>query len=214
MSILAQTAMAPSTPVGQSGEPAALAETVLLALAAAGADETTLDTTREILATGQVYRTFATAVHDQNNRDLLPVVDMLDEIIGRVADQRPLKPLVDMIKREQAKEQQAEPGHHPWCKTGACITRHYDDGQPCTEHVGPRIDMPIPKDMGCASNQLLSADLHALEEFSGGPQVSFNSGGNGVLLGGPELDEVIDDLDTFVDGLRHLRRLMGQEKAQ
>ncbi|MFD9221475.1 DUF6907 domain-containing protein [Streptomyces sp. NPDC060064] len=201
------TATAPSGVQSDS-----LTDTILAALIATGASTDTIDTARETIAAGQTYSAFAVAVHDQNNQDLIPVVDCLASITRRVVDNQSLKPLLALIEQEKKDEAAAEPGHYPWCDGD--ITRHYDDGEPVVEHVGPRIDMPLPDDMACRGDQLLSANLGALDEFTGEPLVSYNSGGNGVLLNGPQLDQVIADLDTFVDGLRHMRHLMDMERGK
>jgi hypothetical protein len=42
--------------------------------------------------------------------------------------------------------------------------------------------MPVPKGMEVRHDELLRADLGADESLAGDPLVSFNSGGNGVLL--------------------------------
>lgn len=189
-----------------------LTDTVLAALIATGASTETIDTARQTIAAGQTYSAFAVAVHDQNNRDLIPVVDILADITRRVVDNQSLKPLLAVIEQEKKDEAAAEPGHYPWCD--GCTDHRFDDGEPYTDHHGPRIDLPVPDGMDCHGDQLLSANLHALDGFSGVPMVSFNSGGNGVLLQGAELDQAIADLDTFVDGLRNMRRLMDMERGK
>lgn len=207
------TSTTPSTPTDQSGKPATLAETVLLALAAAGADENTLDTTREIIATGQVYRTFAVAVHDQHNRDLLPIVDMLDEVIGRVANHQSLKPLVALIEKEKAAEGEALPGHYAWCEAARCVLSRYDDGDEQYEHTGPTVEAVLsdPSNDRIRLIADLGADENLVDEK---PMVFMRTAGadDGLMLDTPALDQAIANLEHFVDGLHTLRRLMVQEK--
>ncbi|MFE7947375.1 DUF6907 domain-containing protein [Streptomyces sp. NPDC057426] len=191
-----------------------LQDTILAALALAGVDGATFQHARQVLATGYVYSVWAQAVNDLGLEDLRPVAALNAEIIRRIVNQQPIKPLVDLIEREHATQAKAEPGHFPWCRSGVCVTQHFDDGEPYTQHTGPRISMPIPEGMLCRDNQLLTAELSALEEFSGAPMVSFNSGGNGVCLEAAELDTVISNLDDFLDGLRAMRRQLGQERAE
>ncbi|MET9506887.1 hypothetical protein ABZX62_00115 [Streptomyces flavidovirens] len=186
--------------------------TVTAALAAAGADEAVIAEARQAVAAGQVFTEFTVAVHDQDNQDLIPIVDILGDLTVRVTANQSLKPLLDLIAQDKADEATAEPGHFPWCTH--CVTRQDNNGGTYIDHVGPRIDLRIPHGMDCRNGQLLSADLGALEEFTGKPEVSFNSGGNGVLLDGPELNRVIGDLETFTEGLRAMHHQMEQERGQ
>lgn len=94
--------------------------------------------------------------------------------------------------------------------TAECISHRYHDGAVLTEHTGPQITMPIPEGMEVRHHELLRADLFTDENFSSEPLVSFNSGGNGVLLDATGLDEVITNLDGFVAGLRTMRGRMAE----
>ncbi|TXS30756.1 hypothetical protein EAO71_20395 [Streptomyces sp. ms191] len=212
MSIVSDSQPTTKANVGQSrGD---LYDTVLTVLALSGIDGATLQHARQVLATGYVYDVWARAVNELGLEDLKPVAAINAEVIKRITEQKPIKPLVDLIEKQQAAQVYAEPGHFPWCRTGDCATRHFEDGEPYVSHVGPKIDMTVPAEMSCRNDQLLSAELVALEEFSGTPTVTFNSGGNGICLEAAELDTVISDLDTFLDGLRAMRRQLDQEKAK
>ena len=208
----ANLGQAPSAPQADAASrPVLLAHTVTAALTIIGADAATIAAARQTIAAGQTYSHFAVAVHDQNNQDLIPVVDCLAEIIERVASHQPLQPLISAIERFKAEENAAEIGHYPWCDGD--ITYPDGDGKPVIEHVGPRIDMPLPDGMDCRGSQLLSANLSSHDEYTGEPMVSYNSGGNGVLLDRPQLDQVIADHDAFVEGLRNMRHLMDMGRA-
>lgn len=218
MSILAQppaTATEPSVQSDPSNSAAApLIDTVLAALIAIGASTDTIDTARQTIATGLVSDSFFTAVRQQNNRDLLPVVDCLDEVIGRVANQQSLRPLVALIAQEKADEEQALPGHYAWCEAARCILQRYDDGDTYTEHQGPTVKASIADRYGDAVT--LTAELGSDESLvDDTPKVYLQAGSDdGLILDRPGLDQAITDLETFVDGLHQLRRLMGQGKAQ
>jgi hypothetical protein len=212
MTIISDQPLSTKTNIGQTSSE--LIDIILSALALSGADAATMQNARQVLATGYVYGAWAQAVNDLDNEDLKPVAAMNAEVIQRVASHQPIRPIVDLIEAEKAAQAQAEPGHHPWCLPGACITRRFDGGEPYIEHQGPQIDLPIPDGMDCRDGQLLSADLHALEEFTGDPMVSFNSGGNGVLLDRSDLDKVINNLDGFLNGLRAMRQKLSQEQAK
>lgn len=208
----ANLSQTPSPSIGGSApEPPTLVDAVTSALTAIGVGAGVIAEARQTIAAGQTYTSFAQAVRDQNNEDLLPVVDCLAEVIGRVANRQSLKPLISAIERIKAEENAAEIGHYPWCDGD--ITYPGDDGKPVIEHVGPRIDMPLPDDMDCRSDQLLSANLSSHDEYTGEPVVSYNSGGNGVLLDRAQLDQVIADHEAFTDGLRNMRHLMDMERA-
>ncbi len=212
MTIKAESQSGTKANIGQTG--GEMYDTVLSALALAGIDGATLQHAHQTLATGFVYGVWAQAVNDLGLEELKPVAAINAEVIKRVTSRRPIKPLIDLIEQVHTAQSRTEPGHFPWCRPGMCTTRHFDDGEPYTQHTGPRITMPIPEGMSCRANQLLTAELSALEEFSGAPMVSFTSGGNGVCLEAAELDTVIGDLDTFLDGLRAMRRQLEQEQAQ
>ncbi|MFD5425243.1 hypothetical protein [Streptomyces sp. NPDC127084] len=204
----------PATTKANSGQGEGnLLATVLSALTRAGVGETVIEDARRALAAGVVHLPFAQAVRDQHNRDLLPVVDILGELIDRVADQQPLKPIADMIQREQAKEEQAEAGHYLWC-SGRCVLQRCDDGTTYFEHYAPAVEVVINDTLG--EQVRLDAELATDENLvDDTPSVFLRTGsGNGLMFNSTSLDQAITSFEQFVDGLHNLRRLMAQEKAE
>lgn len=110
----------------------------------------------------------------------------------------------------------AELGHYPWCDTAACNTHRYDEidgGGTFVEHIGPYYDMPIPKGMNVAHNQLLSFNLAADESaVDASALLSFNSGGEGTTLDAAETDQAIANLEAALAALRSMRAQMVQGK--
>ncbi|MGQ4355291.1 DUF6907 domain-containing protein [Streptomyces drozdowiczii] len=108
----------------------------------------------------------------------------------------------------------AEPGHYPWCNTAACNTQPWGDGtgRAFTEHFGPDFNMPFPEGMDVPNGELLRMTLGVSEEFEGRPEISFNCGGNGVLLDEDGTDEAIANLEAALSALRAMRAQMVQEK--
>ncbi|MEU2800263.1 hypothetical protein [Streptomyces sp. NPDC007117] len=108
----------------------------------------------------------------------------------------------------------AEPGHYPWCNTAACNTHPWGDGtdRTYTEHFGPDFTMPIPEGMDVPHDELLRMTLGVSEEFEGRPEISFNCGGNGVLLDEDGTDQAITNLEAALSALRAMRAQMVQEK--
>lgn len=147
------------------------------------------------------------ALSDAETRSLIPVADSIDTIVDRVYRHQSLQPLVDAA-RKLDEPPPAQPGHFPWCRTDSCVVSRDVDGETNTEHVGPSVDMPIPSGMDVGHDELLHAFLCADDASGSDPCVSFNSGGNGVLLDPGELDTIIDNLADFLDGLRSLRSQM------
>ncbi|MFF3689926.1 DUF6907 domain-containing protein [Streptomyces sp. NPDC002187] len=108
-----------------------------------------------------------------------------------------------------------EPRHYPWCAPGSCISHRYDDGEILTEHIGAELRLSIPAGMRVHHDELLSAQLGSDENLvDETPSVSFNSGGEGVLLNATEFDTVIDNLADFLDGLRAMRAEMAAPRAE
>ncbi|MGX9887326.1 DUF6907 domain-containing protein [Streptomyces sp. NPDC002276] len=108
----------------------------------------------------------------------------------------------------------AESSHWSWCEPGECVVEQYEDGDTYVEHYGTPLVMPVPEGMDCRSDELLYAQLGCNENFvEAVPTVSFNSGGNGVLLDADELDTVIGNLTRFTDGLRTMRYQMACEEG-
>jgi hypothetical protein len=85
-------------------QPQTLTDVVTAALIAADADTDVLAEAHQAIAAGTTYSAFAQAVRDERNADLLPVVDILDDLIRRVADKQSLKPLLALIEQERAAE--------------------------------------------------------------------------------------------------------------
>ncbi|MFI6626490.1 DUF6907 domain-containing protein [Streptomyces sp. NPDC050528] len=91
----------------------------------------------------------------------------------------------------------------------------YDDGKILTEHIGAELRLPVPAGMRVHHDELLSAQLASDETLvDEAPNVSFNSGGEGVLLTTAEFDTVIDNLADFLDGLRAMRAKMTTPRAE
>jgi hypothetical protein len=134
-------------------QPQTLTDVVTAALIAAGADTDTIAEACRTLATGQTYATFAQAVRDERNADLLPIIDILDDLIRR-ADKQSLKPLLAAIEQEKTAEQSPKrfafaeqvvstclrrrPGRDP--ETGnllpGAVETDWADRLPCTRPIG------------------------------------------------------------------------------
>ncbi|MFE3495303.1 DUF6907 domain-containing protein [Streptomyces sp. NPDC059175] len=210
MTIFADTT--PATKASSSQGEASLLATVPATLTAAGYSPDTITQVKQMIAGGLVYSTFASQVAAQNNRDLLPVTAMLDEIITRVASNQALKPLVDLIKRDQI-DPPAEPGHYPFC-FGKCVLQRFDDGDTYVEHYGPTVDVTIddPRGGTIRLRAEVGSDENLVDER---PTVFMHSDDeDGLMFNAAQLDQAIAQFDAFVDGLRQLRRLMVQEKAK
>lgn len=109
----------------------------------------------------------------------------------------------------------AEPGHYPWCDTDACNTEPWGDGtdRTYTEHFGPDFTMPIPDGMDVPHDEMLRLTLGATEACEPGrPEISFNCGGNGVLLDEDGADQAIANLEAALSALRAMRAQMVQGK--
>ncbi|ARI54606.1 hypothetical protein A6E92_22350 [Streptomyces sp. S8] len=108
----------------------------------------------------------------------------------------------------------AEAGHYPWCNTAACTTHPWGDGtdRTYTEHFGPDFNMPIPEGMDVPHDEMVRMTLGVSEEFGGRPEISFNCGGNGVLLDEDGTDQAIANLEAALSALRAMRAQMVQEK--
>ncbi|MGW6358670.1 DUF6907 domain-containing protein [Streptomyces sp. NPDC055092] len=190
-----------------------LADTVLNTLTSASLPAESIEQAREMLIRGMVYGAWVKAVHDLRNYSLIPAVDSVEVIVDRMYRHQSLTPLINAA-RELDESPAGKPGHFPWCDLGKCVTQQYIDGETYVEHTGLSITMPVPEGMDVRHDELLRAVLCAHEDFSGEPCVSFNSGGNGVLLDPGELDVVIDNLAAFLYGLRSIRAQMTAEQAE
>ncbi|MFT9670897.1 DUF6907 domain-containing protein [Streptomyces rhizosphaericola] len=103
----------------------------------------------------------------------------------------------------------AEPGHYPWCDTAACRVEY--DG--AIEHTSAQHNMPVPDGMEVEHNELLSFVLGTHDAFvDARPEISFNCGGNGVLLDEDGTDLAIANLEAALSALRAMRAQMVQEK--
>ncbi|WP_320783855.1 DUF6907 domain-containing protein [Streptomyces sp. CRN 30] len=98
-------------------------------------------------------------------------------------------------------------GHFPWCSKDECAERHYRNGETLTEHVSKTVSMRLPDGLTGSSQQRLSAELYASEEF-GGVSLGLNLGGEGVPLNTAGTARVIEDLAAFLEGLRALHAQM------
>ncbi|MEU3204275.1 hypothetical protein ABZ702_10395 [Streptomyces cyaneofuscatus] len=108
-----------------------------------------------------------------------------------------------------AKPSVAVPGHYPWCDTTAC--RVECDG--AIEHTSAQHNMPVPDGMEVEHNELLSFVLGTHDAFvDARPEISFNCGGNGVLLDEDGTDQAIANLEAALSALRAMRAQMVQGK--
>lgn len=176
---------------------------------------------KQTTATAPATRTPADEMAD---RVTAASLDRLIAVLPEVADESMRTAIPHLYTPERAAEftaamiaelrspQTVELGHYPWCETTECTSHRYDDGEVLTEHLGAKLMMPVPNGMDCRSNELLFAQLGTDENLvDAAPAVSFNSGGNGVLLDADGLDKVIGDLAQFTDGLRAMRQQMTAE---
>ncbi|MCY0943572.1 DUF6907 domain-containing protein [Streptomyces antarcticus] len=206
-SIIADQPQATKVEPGQL-EPSLLA-TMPAALRGIGADEVLIARATQIVATGIVYDTWLTGVREQGNPRLLEITESLGLVVDYLATGRPLIPLITAAERVAPA---AAPGHHPWCVAGACRPERFDDGEVLTEHHGPRYEADVTD--GAETIQLW-AELGSDENFIDGRAQVFMAAGkaDGLAFHSDELDKVINELGEFVDGLRHLRRVMDQGRA-
>lgn len=104
--------------------------------------------------------------------------------------------------------------HYAWCQPGACQTHEGDDGLHA-EHQGVQATVPAPAGYKTCRGNVLDARLYASDE--GGTPVTVASvvgaDGNGTILDGPGLDQLIADTGAFLDQLRHMRVHIGEARA-
>ncbi|MEU3667575.1 DUF6907 domain-containing protein [Streptomyces virginiae] len=207
MTIISDQPTATKVEPGQP-EPNLLA-TVPNALRGAGANDDVIARATQIVATGIVYDTWLRGVRDQGNKHLLEITESLGRVVDYLATGRPLKPLI--VAAEQMTPS-AQAGHHVWCRKGKCIPHHYDDGAVLTEHRGPAYTAELAD--GHEALRLraeLGSDENLVDDHA---SVFIWAGDNdGLSFDKASLGRAIDSLDTFLDGLRHLHRVMNQPRA-
>lgn len=209
MTIIADQPQATKAEPGQVGGP--LLATVRQALAETGARQAVIDEAVLAVASSQVHQAAATAVKEQGTHAVRPFFDCLDLVINHIVTGAPLT-----AAREAAEALAATPpaqaGHHPWCLPERCIPHRYDDGAVLTEHLGPAYTTELAD--GHEALRLraeLGSDENLLDYKA---SVFVWAGDNdGLSFDQDGLGRAIDNLDTFLDGLRHLHRVMGQPRA-
>ncbi|GAB2328469.1 hypothetical protein [Streptomyces variabilis] len=80
-------------------------------------------------------------------------------------------------------------GHFPWCAPGKCTEVSHSTGDTTTEHVGAKVELPVPPGLRAS----LSAELYENSEY-GGPSLSLACAGEGVPLDAAGAGRVIEDL--------------------
>lgn len=183
------------------------------ALTAAGHSAETIEQARRTIATGYVWGEWTHQVHVQNNTELIPIAEINSAVIDYTLGGKSLQPFLDLIEKERATDTQAEPGHYPFC-SGQCVLQRCDDGTTYFEHVSPTVEATIddPRGGTIRLNAELASDENLVDDR---PAVFMRSGtDDGLMFYGPQLDQAIDDLDAFVDGLRRLRKQMDQGRAK
>lgn len=191
-----------------------LTETVLRLLAENDIPAESIRLAHRTIAAGQAY-TYATqaARSGAGDKEMTAFFECLDTVVEHIVDGRPMQPLLAAAEQIAQENAAAELGHYPWCQPGACVTAHYDDGEPYVEHHGATAVLPVPSGMPVDDDYLLRARLYADEALvDEGPYLSYTSAGNGLPLTAAEVDEAIDSLATFVEKLRTMRRQMNQRR--
>ncbi|MFJ4863432.1 DUF6907 domain-containing protein [Streptomyces sp. NPDC088748] len=208
MTIIADQSNVTKVEPGQP-EPNLLA-TVPTALRGIGATEVLIARAAQIIATGIVYDAWLTGVREQGNADLLEITESLGLVVDHLITGRPLKPLIAAAEQIAPA---AAPGHHPWCVAGRCRPERYDDGEVLTEHHGPRYETTVTDGTDTIR---LWAELGSDENFLDDRAQVFMAAGtaDGLAVDIDQLDQAITNLAGFVDGLRHLRRVMGQGRVE
>lgn len=210
MTIIADQAQASKATSGQLD--VTLLATVRHALILTSADEHTVDAAARTIAAGQVYQSATSAVRAERNQGLTDFFQVLDLLVDRIASGQPLT-----AARKAAEALNAptpvQPGHHPWCVSDKCRPHHYEDDVVLTEHRGPRYDATITD--GDDSIHLwaeLGSDENLVDDHATVFMASNKD--DGLMFDGPSLDTAIASLGEFLDGLRHLRQVMGQGRAE
>ncbi|MCY0926923.1 hypothetical protein OTB20_12050 [Streptomyces sp. H27-H1] len=208
MTIIADQPQATKVEPGQLGGP--ILATVRRTLAAGGIDQAVIDEAVQAVAAGQVYQAATASVKEQDGHGVRPFFDCLDRVIDHIVTGTPLTAAREAA--EALATPTVQPGHHPWCVTSACTPERFDDGEVLTEHHGPRYEADVTD--GAETIQLW-AELGSDENFIDGRAQVFMAAGkaDGLAFHSDELGKVINELGEFVDGLRHLHRVMGQARA-
>lgn len=209
MTIIADDATTTKAEPGQLGGP--LLATVRQTLTATGADRAVIDEAVRAVASGQVYQAATVSVKEQDTHAVRPFFDCLDLVINHIVTGAPLT-----AAREAAEALAATPlaeaGHHPWCHVNRCIPHRYDDGAVLTEHRGPAYTAELADGHEVLR---LRAELGSDENLVDYKASVFVWAGDndGLSFDQDGLGRAIDSLDTFLDGLRHLQRVMAQPRA-
>lgn len=207
MSIISDQLMAAKEKPGQP-DPNLLA-TVPSALRGVGANDGVIARATQIIATGIVYDTWLRGVRDQGNAHLLEITESLGRVVDHLATGRPLKPLI--VAAEQIAPS-AQAGHHVWCRKGKCIPHRYEDGVVLTEHRGPAYTAQLTDGHEVLRLRAeLGSDENLLDDQA---SVFIWAGDNdGLSFDQASLGQAIENLESFLDGLRHLHRVMSQPRA-
>ncbi|WP_328620690.1 DUF6907 domain-containing protein [Streptomyces sp. NBC_00354] len=209
MTIIADQPQATKTEPGQLGGP--LLATVRQALTESGAGQAVIDEAVLAVASGQVHQAAATAVEEQDTHVVRPFFDCLSLVINHIVTGAPLT-----LAREAAEALAATPpaqaGHHPWCHVDKCIPHRYEDGAVLTEHRGPAYTAELTDGHEVLR---LRAELGSDENLIDYKASAFIWAGDndGLSFDQDTLGRAIDSLDTFLDGLRHLHRVMNQPRT-
>lgn len=204
---------APAAPAnvepGQLGGP--LLATVRRTLIAADTDQATFDDIVGAVAAGQVYQVATASVKEQDGHSVRPFFESLDLIIDHIVTGTPLT-TARMAAEALSVSPPAQAGHHPWCLVDQCRANRYDDGEVLTEHQGPKLTADITD--GTDTIQLraeLGSDENHVDDHATVFMASNKD--DGLMFDEASLDKAIADFEDFVDGLRHLRRVMGQGRT-
>lgn len=209
MTILSDQPTAAKAELGLLDGP--LLATVRQALDAADLDQTSINMVVRAIVTGRVHQAAAAAVREQDSHAVRPFFDNLDLLTNLIVSGTPLT-----AAREAAEALAATPpaqaGHHPWCRVDRCKAHRYDDDTVLTEHRGPKCTAELTD--GHEALRLraeLGSDENLIDDHA---SVFIWAGDNdGLSFDQDNLGRAIDSLDTFLDGLRHLHRVMGQPRA-
>ncbi|MFE2243876.1 DUF6907 domain-containing protein [Streptomyces virginiae] len=209
MTIISDQPMAAKVKPGQLGGP--LLATVRYTLTDAGVDQGVIDEAVQALAAGQVYQAATVSVKERDTHAVRPFFDCLDLVINHIVTGTPLA-----AAREAAEALAATPpaqaGHHPWCQADRCKPHRYDDGVVLTEHRGPECTAELTDGYEVLRLRAeLGSDENLLDDHA---SVFIWAGDNdGLSFDQAGLGRAIDSLDTFLDRLRHLHRVMNQPRA-
>lgn len=209
------TPMMADQPQAANAEPGqlggALLATVRRTLTAAGIDQAFIDEVVRAVASGEVYQVATASVRDQPNQVLVGFFETLDFVIDHIVTGTPLTSAREAAEALSATPP-AEPGHHPFCDVDKCRAHRYEDGEILTEHRGPRYDAAITDG---SETIRLWAEIGSDENLVDDRATVFMASNkdDGLMFDAEGLDKAIAEYDEFLQGLRHLRRVMGQPRA-